>query len=242
MLVSCRLLFTGRWSIESVHGGIDPLSDPDGDRLRCQDQSVIDGVSFGAAEPAQDVVGGIDAFVLADSDPEAWELVGPQLSRDVAQTFLTAVRPSGTEPKFADGQAEIIAHDQEVGDGQLVKPHRLADRTATQIHERLGLQKQDAPVIDLDLGLLTLELAGERRLATALRQAIDKLEADIMPCSLVLAARVAQADHQFDRRQNRGPRQSAQAVFAVMTGRPGPLAAIMTATISLPCLFPCVRV
>ncbi len=70
----------GRWSIESVHGRIDPLSDPDGDRLRRQDQSVFNGISFRAAEPAQDVIGGIDAFVLADADPEAWELVGAQLA------------------------------------------------------------------------------------------------------------------------------------------------------------------
>ncbi len=88
-----------------------------------------------------------------------------------------------------------------------------------------GLQKQDAPVVDLDLGLQALELAGERRLTAAQRQAIEQLEADIMPCSLVLAARVAQAGNQFDRRQNRGPRQSALAVLAVMTERPGAPAA-----------------
>jgi hypothetical protein len=46
-----------------------------------------------------------------------------------------------------------------------------------------------------------------------------------VPCSLVLAARVTQAGHQFNRRQNRGPRQSTQAVKAGMTGQPGPPAA-----------------
>ena len=126
--------------------------------MRRQDQGVVDGVSFRASEPAQDVVGGIHAVVLADPDPEPGELVGSQLSRDVTQTFLTTVRSARPEPKLADRQAEIIAHHQQVRERELVKPHRLADRPATEIHERLRFQKQDAPVVDLDLGLLASNL------------------------------------------------------------------------------------
>ena len=39
-------------------------------------------------------------------------------------------------------------------------------------------------------------------------QAIDQLEADVVPCALILAARVAQADHQLHRRQSRGSREA----------------------------------
>ena len=73
--------------IKSVHGGIDSLGDPDGDGLRGQDQSVVDGVSFRASEPAQDIVGGVDVLVVADADPEPGKLVGAQMGRDVAQPF-----------------------------------------------------------------------------------------------------------------------------------------------------------
>ena len=36
---------------------------------------------FGASEPAQDEVGGIDVFAVADADPEAGKLVGPEVGR-----------------------------------------------------------------------------------------------------------------------------------------------------------------
>ena len=100
---------------------------------------------------------------VADADPEAGELVGAEVGRDVAQPFLAAVGPARPEPELAQRQAEVIADDQEVGRLELVEPHRLADGAAAEIHERLGLQKQDAPVVDLDLGDQAVELAGERR-------------------------------------------------------------------------------
>ena len=53
------------------------------------------------------------------------------------------------------------------------------------------------------------------------RQAIDELEADIVPCPLVLAARVAQADHQFHRRQRRGSRTRCPGRTRGMTGPAG---------------------
>ena len=44
---------------------------------------------------------------------------------------------------------------------ELVEPDDLADRPTAQVHERLGLQEQDAAVVDLGLGDLAVELAAE---------------------------------------------------------------------------------
>ena len=135
------------------------------------------------------------------------KLVGPEVGRDVAQALLTAVGSSRPEPQLAHRQAEIVAHDQQVGQGQLVEPHRLTDRAATEVHERLGLQEQDAPKVDLGLGELTLELAGRTPLPMPPR-ARRSTSSKPMLCRVpwYLTARVAQADHQFHRRQRRGSR------------------------------------
>src|SRR5262245_17785305 len=82
------------WPIEPIHGGLDALGDPHGDGLGGEDQGIVDDGSFGASEPAQDVVGGVDVVAVADPDAEAGELVGPEVAGNVAQAFLTAVGPS----------------------------------------------------------------------------------------------------------------------------------------------------
>ena len=65
---------------------------------------------------------------------------------------------SGTCPRGGSGRRRR----QDILGFQLVEPDDLADRPTAQVHEGLGLQQQDAAVVDLDLGELAFELAGER--------------------------------------------------------------------------------
>jgi len=185
------------WPIESIHGGFDPLSHPDRDGLSRQDQGVIDQGPLCVSKTTQDEVGGIDLVLVADPDTEAGKLVGPEVVGDITQAFLTTIGPAWPKPQLAHGQAEVVANHQDVLDRQFVKPRCLTDGASAEIHERLGLQEQNAAKVDLGLGELAVELVRERRLRPTFCQAIDQLEADIVSCSLVLAARVAQADNQF---------------------------------------------
>ena len=92
---------------------------------------------------------------------------------DVSQTFLAAVGAPRPQPQLAQRQAQIITNHQQVLQGQLVEPHRLADRPAAQVHERIGLQEQDSAKVDLDLGELPLEFAARTSTPILPGQPID---------------------------------------------------------------------
>jgi hypothetical protein len=190
--------------IESVHGGFDPLRHPDRDGLSRQDQGIIDQSPLCVSKTTQDEVGCIDAVLVSDPDPETGKLFGSEVAGDIAQAFLTAIGPPWPKSQLADGQAEIVANHQDVLERQFIEPRCLTDRTSAEIHERLGFQEENAAKVDLDFGELAVELVRERRLRPTFCEAFDQLESDIVSCSLVLAARVAQAGYQFHHRQRPG--------------------------------------
>src|SRR5258708_1430946 len=97
-------LATPKRPVEPVHGGVESLGDPDGDGLRGEDQGVVDGGAFGAAEPGQDEVGGVGLAAVADPDAEPGEGVGAELGGDVPQPFLPAVGAAAADPQLPQGE------------------------------------------------------------------------------------------------------------------------------------------
>ena len=75
--------------------------------------------------------------------------------------FWPPSEPPLPDSELAQGQVQIIADDQQVGQLELVEPQGLADGPAAEVHERLGLQEQDAAEVDLGLGDQAVELAAE---------------------------------------------------------------------------------
>ena len=107
--------------------------------------------------------------------------------------------PRGPKPQLAHRQVQVVADDQQVFVGQLVKTLRLLDACAAQVHEGRGTQQQRllAAQVGLDhravkprLGRAGAELSGQ------LGQ--DGI-ADVVPRPLVPAARIAQPNHELHR-------------------------------------------
>ena len=209
-----RLKAAGRYcgSVESVHRGFRTLGDPDGDGLGGDDQGVIDQRAFGGAEPAEDVVGGVDRPSIADPDAEPGVVVGPEVGGDVAEAFLAPVATALADPELAQREVQVVAEDQEVGRLELVEAEGRGHAPAAEVHEGLGLQEQDAPVVDLDLGELPLELPRELRPRAARGEPVDGLEADVVAGPVVLAARVAEPHDQFEHPSGRPTRADRAAV------------------------------
>ena len=159
--------------------------------------------------------------------------------------FLAAVGPARPEPQLAQGQAQVVADDQEVGERQLVEPHRLADRAAAQVHERLGLQEQDAAD-----SRSRSRRAGPRtcaRTTLSSRPAPGDRPARSRYCAVFPGTCCPGCPGRPPVSSSPTPRLPAVCpglVRAVMTGRAGSTPAARSTTtiqISLPCLFPCAR-
>ena len=133
--------------------------------------------------------------------PKPGKLVGSQVSRDVPKALLSSVGPAGPDPDLSHGQAQVIADGQDLVRLELEEADCLADGTAAQVHEGFGLQQQDAAKVDLCLGHLTVELAGEICSPSSAGQPVDELEPHVVTSSLVLGTGVTKTDHQFHRRQ-----------------------------------------
>src|SRR5207253_2820386 len=100
-------------------------------------------------------VGCVELSLVADADSEPGKRFGAKVGGNIAESFLTAVGAAGPDPDLSHGEAQVVAHGQDVLRLELVEPSRLTDRPTAQVHEGFRLQQQDAAIIDLDLGHLS---------------------------------------------------------------------------------------
>ena len=64
----------------------------------------------------------------AYAEPQPGIFSCPQMTLDVAETVVPAVRPAWPGPQLSERQVDVIAYDQEIGDVHLVKIERLPHR------------------------------------------------------------------------------------------------------------------
>jgi len=113
---------------------------------------------------------------------------------------VTAVRPAGAQPQPPDRQIQIVGDDQNLFRPNPFLPGEPRHRQTAQIHKRLGLlQKQRLPPEHSGMNetcrhMPCFEPPGRK----SGQQPINHHESGIVTGPLVLAPRIAEADHQKD--------------------------------------------
>src|SRR5262249_15112321 len=149
-------------------------------------------------EPTQNVIRRVPAVARrADANPESRVLGGPERLLDAPQPVLPAVRAFRTHPQFSERQGDVVANNQGVRQIQLVEVHRRPDRTAAQVHERLGFHQQDLFGPLHRLRDLRLEPAPPTRHARGRGEVVEYRVTDVVPRRVVFRTGVAQAHHQL---------------------------------------------
>jgi hypothetical protein len=93
---------------------------------------------------------------------------------------------------FADGEINIIMHDNQAFSPVQIAPHQRCHTLSTGIHIGLGLDAQHRTSGNLPWATERLGLALSYRNPIALGQGINNVKTQIMPCMAIALSRVAQ--------------------------------------------------
>ena len=119
-----------------------------------------------------------------------------------------------------DVEIDLVVDDEQAVDRRPCRTRsRRLDRAARVVHVRVGLEQREAPAVEAHLGEPAAELALERAVVTA-RELVDDHPADVVPVTLVLAARVSEPDdEQVERRGRLAPTEERQGLLLVVGRR-----------------------
>src|ERR1019366_8310086 len=135
---------------------------------------------------------------LADADPDANELGGSEALNHAPHAVIAGMPAADLDAHLAPRQVELVVNDEHSRRWHLEEGHRRLNAVAREVHERLRLQQGN--------GRPTREgaarpHAGELLLvvgpAPPLAEGIGHDETDVVPASLVLAPRIAEADDEM---------------------------------------------
>ena len=106
---------------------------------------------------------------------------------------MAAVAAVGLEAQAAEGQGDVVHHDEQSlsGDGFALQP--VAHRVSAQVHVGVGFEYDQLCVLHPHTGHGTIACLREARLGR-LHQRVDYAEADVVARAPVFLADVAQSD------------------------------------------------
>src|SRR6202034_1096085 len=99
---------------------------------------------------------------LANPDPDADELRGPEALDHAPEAVVAGVAPANLHPDVLPGEIELVVEDENVRRRDLQERRRGLNAVARQVHERHRLQERDRMTEELsfrpDAGELLLEV------------------------------------------------------------------------------------
>ena len=118
---------------------------------------------------------------------------------NVAQAVVTAVAAAVLEAGHASGQVQFIVGDENLGRRDAVVGGQCLNRAAAAVHEGVGLEQQQSPSADADLGQLAAE-AGLwlEAAAKGLGDAVGEPETGVVSGGGVAGPGIAEAGHEPD--------------------------------------------
>ena len=147
--------------------------------------------SLGGRELAQHVVGRILAAGRAtDAEPHPFVVLAAERGRHGPQAVVPAVAAAALEPQRAEGQIELVVHDDDALDGDLVEPGHRHHRAARLVHERprLGQHHRHAGQPSLD-DVRADPCAPAKRPPARVGEQVHDEEAGVVPGALRSAGR-----------------------------------------------------
>src|SRR5215212_4509112 len=115
MLSTCH---GSRASVELRHCLVNAVAYDGAERLGAPLQKLLDLFALPLREAFEDEAGRVTHGVLRlDADAQARELIRAERRDDVLQTLLPAARTRRPEADGAEGERDVVAHDDEVARG-----------------------------------------------------------------------------------------------------------------------------
>jgi hypothetical protein len=130
---------------------------------------------------------------VPDPDPQAAELLGPELGDDRAQAVVAARTATLAEPELSERQREVVDHHEEVAERRVLAGEHLADREARLVHVRQRLDEREVePAVAAEHDVRRVAPAALTAPARALGDPIHHEPADVVAGAGVLGTRVAE--------------------------------------------------
>src|SRR5689334_73520 len=105
----------GRLNVRVPHRGLDPLRDPDAQRVDGAFDGLVEEHPLGLGEGLEHVVAEVALRprvpLAADADAQPGKLHRPEVGHDGAEPLLRAARPAGPHPQVAESQVDLVDHD-----------------------------------------------------------------------------------------------------------------------------------
>src|SRR5206468_8241609 len=154
--------------------------------------SLHDALPISLRRPVEDVVGApAGVGRLADPDAHAQEVAVVEVGLDRPQAVVAGQPPAGLHPQRADGEVELVVHDDEPFDVVDPEPaHELGHRLAGVVVVGLGPGQRETAPTHAHLAHDGQLLALLQPAAVTLGQERDGLGPDVVTAALVFAARV----------------------------------------------------
>src|SRR3954452_16198342 len=164
------------------------------------DEQEVELLALGGGEVPEHEVGRVlPARRPADADADAEVVLGAAGAGDRAQAVVAALAAAALEPDGGERDVQLVVHDHQVGDVEVVVVEQAADRPAGLVHVGRRLGEDDAAP---GQATLTGERAGAGALARgqpdagAPGQLLQHHGADVVPVPRVAGPGVAEADDQ----------------------------------------------
>src|SRR5208282_2604695 len=135
---------------------------------------------------------------MADADTHPPVVVADVLA-DRAQAVVPGNATADFDPDFAWRQLDLIVEYRDVIKRELKEMRRLGDGTAGFIHIGAGQEQQHARAADRPFTRDPLETAAPRPKAVALRDRLDRHEADVVAVADIARSRISESDQEQHR-------------------------------------------
>src|SRR5438270_5198948 len=184
-------------TVEDVHGGLQALPDDGDDGVGRPGDHPGDALPLVAVEGLEDVVGGVHPLGwAADPDPHSDEAVGLPGVDEVPHPPLAAGAAAAAQAQPAEGEVEVVVDDDDVLRRDPELRGEVASGAATEVHVGRRPGEHHVEAVDRALADLRRALAALPPEAAAPLELGDGPPADVVPGARVLAAGVAEPDHQ----------------------------------------------
>lgn len=136
-------------------------------------------------------------FHRADPDAKARDILRIEMPDNILQPVMPASRAGESQAQSPRRQRDIVQQDPDILRRDLIEPRDHPHRFAGEVHEGHRADEQHLLTTNIAFPVDGAIIPLRDRDIVPFRQPLDDLEADIMPCSRVLRARIAQPYNQF---------------------------------------------
>lgn len=186
-------------SVELIHGGLEVTGDHGENGVTCPIDGRLNSADLLVGEGGKDV---LDLFTLwklvANADSKARELGRAEPLSDVGEAVVAATAAAGSEAEGADGEVEVVHHNEELLGGQVGLLQEGRDGVPAPIHVGEGKCESNLLLVVRGPTEEGIQFMFERHVEP-FSQCIDDLIPDVVTGPFVFSAWIAEPDNEMRR-------------------------------------------